>query len=247
MALIACHDAAFAYDGATVVGGLHFEITQGDYLCIVGENGSGKSTLLKGLLRLLRPSAGEVWTDASLNMNDIGYLPQHTAAPKDFPASVYEVVLSGRLNRRGLWPFYTAADKQAAKAYLQDMGMYDLRRQCFRELSGGQQQRVLMARALCAARKAIFLDEPAAGLDPAATRELYRHINTINRASDMTVVMVSHDIPYAAAYAKHILHIGSTQMFFGTAAEYVKSEAGARFCALADLEICKEDRESQTG
>ncbi|MCL1854856.1 MAG: ATP-binding cassette domain-containing protein, partial [Clostridia bacterium] len=93
MRLIACKDAAFAYEGHTVVSGLNFTVNSGDYLCVVGENGSGKSTLMKGLLRLKSPSAGSVEFADGLRASEIGYLPQQTAAQKDFPASVYEVVL----------------------------------------------------------------------------------------------------------------------------------------------------------
>jgi len=118
MALIACRDAAFGYEGKAVVSGLEFAVESGQYLCIVGENGSGKSTLIKGLLRLIPPIAGSVETGDGLTSADIGYLPQQTAAQQDFPASAYEVVLSGRLSMRGIRPFYTRQDKAAANEYL---------------------------------------------------------------------------------------------------------------------------------
>ncbi|MDR2535371.1 MAG: metal ABC transporter ATP-binding protein, partial [Treponema sp.] len=173
MTLITCQDAAFAYEGNTVIRELSFEVRQGDYLCIVGENGSGKSTLLKGLLGLIPPQKGRVLLGEPLKPNEIGYLPQYKAPQKDFPAGVYEVVLSGRQGSRGILPFYAAADKQAAEENLNRLGIGDLRNKCYRELSGGQQQRVMLARAFCAARKLLLLDEPAAGLDPLATAELY--------------------------------------------------------------------------
>lgn len=185
MALISCRDASFSYDGNTAVSGLSFEVHGGDYLCIVGENGSGKSTLVRGLLRLKAPVAGSVLMGDGLKPNEVGYLPQQTAAQKDFPAGVYEVVLSGRLGRRGILPFYSRADKAAAEENIERLGIAGLRNRCYRELSGGQQQRVLLARALCATKKVLLLDEPAAGLDPVGTRELYRIIEkiTAKRAS----------------------------------------------------------------
>jgi zinc transport system ATP-binding protein len=229
MALITCRDAAFAYEGITVVWDITFEVESGDYVCIVGENGSGKSTLLKGLLRLKSPVRGSVLNGDGLKARDIGYLPQHTAARMDFPAGVYEVVLSGRLSTRGLKPFYGRADRAAAEENMERLGVAELRNTCYRELSGGQQQRVLLARALCAAGKMLCLDEPAAGLDPVVSQNLYGLLEKINRETGLAIVMVSHDIPAALKYAKHILHIKNTQVFFGAPEDYPDSRAGNTF------------------
>ncbi len=229
MALITCRNAAFAYEGSTAVEGLDFEVVNGMYLCVVGENGSGKSTLMKGLLRLKPPSQGSVSTGDGLLPNEIGYLPQQTAAQKDFPASVFEVVLSGRLNSRGIRPFYSKKDREIAEQNLKRLGMETFRNRCYRELSGGQQQRVLLARALCATKKALLLDEPAAGLDPVVTQELYELIKRVNRELGVTILMVSHDIDCAVRYASHILHLANRQLFFGKTEDYLKTEIGIRF------------------
>jgi zinc transport system ATP-binding protein len=229
MALITCRDAAFAYEGIPAVWDINFEVEPGDYLCIVGENGSGKSTLLRGLLRLKAPVRGNVFAGGGLKAREIGYLPQHTAARMDFPAGVCEVVLSGRLGMRGLKPFYTKADKAAAEENMERLGVADLRSRCYRELSGGQRQRVLLARALCSAVKMLCLDEPAAGLDPLGSRDLYNLLEKINRGTGLTIIMVSHDIPAALTYASRILHIKNTQLFWGTPAEYLKSPAANTF------------------
>lgn len=229
MALITCRDASFAYEGSTVVSSLNFEVHSGDYLCVVGENGSGKSTLIKGLLRLKVPQSGSVLAGDGLRPNEIGYLPQQTAVQKDFPASAYEVVLSGRLNTLGILPFYSRADKAIVEKNIQRLGIGNLRNKCYRELSGGQQQRVLLARAFCAAKKALLLDEPAAGLDPVIRQEIYRLIEKINRETGITVIMVSHDIRSAVEYASHILHLKNTQVFFGRTEDYVKSSIGISF------------------
>jgi zinc transport system ATP-binding protein len=229
MALITCQDVSFAYEGAVAVSGLAFAVNSGDYLCIVGENGSGKSTLVKGLLRLIKPAKGNILTGDGLRANEIGYLPQQTAAQKDFPASVYEVVLSGCLSRRGLRPFYTKRDKADAVDNMDLLGIDVLRNRCYRDLSGGQQQRVLLARALCATRKILLLDEPAAGLDPVVTGEFYRMIKKINAQSRITIIMVSHDIHSAVENASHILHLRNAQVFFGTAAEYRETDIGKYF------------------
>lgn len=229
MALIICQDASFAYDGNTVVSNLNFEINRGDYLCIVGENGSGKSTLIKGLLRLKTPQNGSILMGDGLNANEIGYLPQQTAAQKDFPASAYEVVLSGRLSARGMRPFYSRADKNTAEENIERLGIANLRNRCYRELSGGQQQRVLLARALCATKKVLLLDEPVSGLDPVVTQELYLLIQKINRETGITIIMVSHDIHSAVKYAGYILHLRNRQIFYGNTEDYLKSSIGTKF------------------
>ena len=99
MALIKCENVSIGYEGQTVVKDLNFQIASGDYLCIVGENGSGKSTLVKSLLGLKSVEKGQIIFGDGLRQTEIGYLPQQTDVQKDFPASVYEVVVSGRLNR----------------------------------------------------------------------------------------------------------------------------------------------------
>lgn len=229
MALIRCENVSIGYEGQTVVKDLSFQIDAGDYLCIVGENGSGKSTLVKSLLGLKSVEKGQIVFGDGLRQNEIGYLPQQTDVQKDFPASVYEVVLSGRLNSRGIRPFYTSADKKTAFEKMKMLGIEDLSRQCFRDLSGGQKQRVLLARALCATKTLLLLDEPVTGLDPIVTAEFYELIQRINKESGIAVVMVSHDIESAVKYATHILHLQEKVLFFGTAGAYQKSRVGQTF------------------
>lgn len=229
MSLIKCENVSIGYEGQTVVKNLDFTIEKGDYLCIVGENGSGKSTLVKSLLGLKNVEKGRITFGDGLKQKEIGYLPQQTDAQKDFPASVYEVVLSGRLNSRGLHPFYTSHDKREALEKMDLLGIRDLERQCFRDLSGGQKQRVLLARALCATKSLLLLDEPVTGLDPIVTGEFYELIRRVNRDSGIAVVMVSHDIESAVKDATHILHLQETALFFGTTGDYRKSGIGRTF------------------
>lgn len=115
MSLLTCRHLSVSYDGKAVLSDLNFSVDEGDYLGIVGENGAGKSTLVKALLRLKKISGGEIVTADGFKPTEIGYLPQQTPVQKDFPASVWEVVLSGRLNRCGMYPFYRKSDKEDAE------------------------------------------------------------------------------------------------------------------------------------
>ena len=227
MPQIICENAALGYDGKPIVTGLNFTVNSGDYLCIVGENGSGKSTLMKTILNLTPPLAGSIRMEG-LRPTEIGYLPQQTQVQRDFPASVREIVLSGCQGRCGLRPFYNRAEKRLAEQNIRKMQLDALAGRCYRELSGGQQQRVLLARALCATRKMLLLDEPVSGLDPKVTEELYGLIEQLNREDGITILMISHDIAAALRYASHILHIGDA-VFFGTKQAYLESPQGQLF------------------
>lgn len=229
MALLECRDLSFAYDGREVLSGVNFAVEKGDYLSIVGENGSGKSTLMRGLLGLKKPSGGEIILSDGLKPTEIGYLPQQSDTQRDFPASVYEVVLSGCLNSLGSRLHYGRAERNRAEANIERMGIEDIKNASYQELSGGQQQRVLLARALCATKKLLLLDEPVTGLDPIATQELYNLIKLINLCDGISVIMVSHDIHEAVRYATKILHLGHTQLFFGSASDYRDSSLARRF------------------
>ena len=219
-----CKDVTLGYENKVVAKNLNFKIDQGDYLCVVGENGTGKSTLIKTLLGLIKPLNGEVIANVQgKNHKGVGYLPQQTQAQKDFPASVWEVVLSGVLNNDHRCPFYNKKDKAEAEKNMEKLNILDLKKRCYRELSGGQQQRVLLARALCATDSVLILDEPVTGLDPAASMEFYETIKDLNKKENVTIIMVSHDIKNALNYATHILHLEQENDFFGTVEEYKKS------------------------
>lgn len=229
MAILTAKELRFAYDGKTVLEGVNFALPKGSYLCVVGENGSGKSTLVKGLLGLKAPDGGSIVFGEGLKPTEIGYLPQQTQLQRDFPASVWEVVLSGCLNSLGRRLHYGPAERERAELNLERMGIEELKNRSYQELSGGQQQRVLLARALCATKKLLLLDEPVTGLDPIATGEMYNLIKLVNLCDGITVVMVSHDIHAAVRYATHILHLGQKQLYFGSAAAYKESAQARRF------------------
>ena len=227
MALLTCENVALGYDGHAVLSDIGFQVNAGDYLCIVGENGSGKSTLMKTILGLQKPIGGRIVFGEGLRQTEIGYLPQQTALQKDFPATVREIVLSGCQARIGKRPFYRREEKLLARQNMERMNLADLSGRCYRELSGGQQQRVLLARALCATRRMLVLDEPVAGLDPKVTAEMYALIRKLNREDGITVMMISHDLAAALQEATHILHVGH-DFFFGTKEAYLSSPVAKR-------------------
>ncbi len=226
MPLISVKDAAFAYDRQIVLSKVSFDVNPGDYLCVVGENGSGKSTLMKGLLRLVKPVKGSITLSDGLTQDEIGYLPQQNLTQRDFPASVKEVVESGIRSRR---LFLNKEDKERAEAMMDLMEISPLKHRSFMELSGGQRQRVLLARALCATRKLLLLDEPTAGLDPVVARELYKTIEKINKENNIAIIMITHDVHTAALYATHMLHLQQTPLFYGKPDEYLNTYHGQCF------------------
>ena len=237
MAQIECKDVSVKYESQEVLKDISFSIEAGDYLCIVGENGSGKSTLVKTILGLESAKTGEVIFGDNLNKNEIGYLPQQTQAQKDFPASVYEVVLSGCLNSRGMNPFYSYKDKKLANEMIKSLGIENIKKKSFRELSGGQQQRVLLARALCATKKIIILDEPITGLDPTVTREMYNLIKEINKKYQMTIIMVHHDINQAINYSDEIIAMKDGKILFQGVPEEVITSASLKSLYDYDLSV----------
>jgi len=241
LALIECNSLTVSYENRTVLDNLSFSVEKGDYLSVIGENGSGKTTLLSVLLGLKKPQKGEILFGDGLRPDRIGYLPQQKAVQKDFPASVYEVVLSGCLNKRGLRPFYSGEEKKKALAVMEQLGITNLKDSCYRQLSGGQQQRTLLARALCAASELLILDEPTTGLDPVATAELYRLIDEVNQKGT-AIVMVTHDIREAVGHSKHVLHLHRDSIFFGNTCCYLECEDCRRLLAEED-----ENRQGKEG
>ena len=205
MAILTAKNLAVGYERQPVLKNINFQIEEGDYFCIVGENGSGKTTLMKTILGLLPPVEGSIEVGQGLMKNQIGYLPQQSDVQRDFPATVYEIVLSGCQNSlKGF--FYSKAQKKMAFENIEKMGISHLKNKCYRQLSGGQQQRVLLARALCATTKVLLLDEPVAGLDPNVTKEMYELIGQLN-SQGLTVIMISHDLENVKKYATAIFDV----------------------------------------
>ena len=228
MPLLECSHLVLGYPGRLLTDDLSFSLDERQCLCILGENGSGKSTLVRTLLHLQPPLGGTIRLGNGLSPKEIGYLPQQTAVQRDFPATVLEVVLSGFIGHLGWRVFYGRKEKEAARRQMARLGVDGLEKQSFRELSGGQRQRVLLARALCAARRLLLLDEPTAGLDPAMQVEMYRLVQSLCEEDGMGIIMVSHDLHEAVGHATHILHM-APKPFWGTREDYLKKASESRF------------------
>ena len=229
MSQIICKNLSIGYEKHHIIDeNINFSIDKGDYLCIVGENGAGKSTLMKTLLNLIPAISGEIIYGDGLKKNEIGYLPQQTDVQRDFPCSCFEIVLSGFEGQKGIRPFFTKKEKEDALSNMAKMGIIDFKNKCYNELSGGQQQRVLLARALCATKKILLLDEPVAGLDPKVSNDMYNLIDSLNKKDQITIIMITHDVSIALDYANKILHVGHT-IFFGTKDEYKTTELGKSY------------------
>ncbi len=213
MAQLICENLTLGYNSNIVLENISFSVEKGDYLCIIGENGSGKTTLMKTILRLQKPLEGRIFTSDGVLPDEIGYLPQQTQVQRDFPASVWEIVLSGCQSRCGKRPFYNKEEKRLAQEAMKRMEIEALAKRCYRELSGGQQQRVLLARALCAAQKMLLLDEPVSGLDPSVTQEMYELIEQLHK-DGITIMMITHDVDAAKKYATKILKVQDKSALF---------------------------------
>ncbi len=194
----------FSYPQETVLEDVTFQISSNDFVAIVGPNGGGKTTLLKLILGLCQPDKGSVSVFGSRPhrvRKRIGYMPQHSNVDPQFPATVMDVALMGRLGcRRG--PF-GRADKSAARTALEKVGIDNLSSRTFASLSGGQRQRVLIARALASEPELLLLDEPTANLDIGVEEELLGYLAKVSK--QMTVVLVSHDLGFVSSYVQRVV------------------------------------------
>lgn len=218
--VLECKNLAIGYENRIVLRDLNFTINEGEYVCLFGDNGSGKSTLVKTILGLIPKSRGEINFAKDISQRSIGYLPQHNENLADFPASVYEVVRSGCLNRTGFRPFYNKQEAKRTRDMMKVLEISDLENRSYSELSGGQQQRVLLARALCATDKLLVLDEPFTGLDATTAKNLHEALSKINKELGVTLIIVSHFIEDLLKYSTKVIHLSQDCLFCGKPEEY---------------------------
>lgn len=218
--MIKLNNISLGYDNNIVIKDMSLNIEKGSYVAVVGENGSGKSTLIKGILGLIKPKRGNIEYD--INKSDIGYLPQKNEDNNSFPASVYEIVISGCLNNLGLRPFYNKKEKELVSTTLKELNIYSLKNKSYNELSGGQKQRVLLARAITSGKKVLVLDEPVTGLDYNSLKDLYNLIDKLNKKG-MTIIMISHDVDKMIEHATHILYIKKNSYSYSKTIDFVNN------------------------
>ena len=218
--LIEIKNLSLGYDGNIVLHNINLNIKENDFICVVGPNGSGKSTLIKGILGLIKPIKGNI-NFYHLKPEFIGYMPQESKIDSNFPASVFEIVLSGTLNRLGLRAFYRKKEKQIALDKLKLLNITDLKDKNFSDLSGGQRQKVLLARSLCSTSKLLILDEPSNNLDSKSKKETYEIIKDLNKNHNITVIMITHDLDHNNLIGNKILSLRD-EVFYGSTEEFVK-------------------------
>jgi zinc transport system ATP-binding protein len=205
-AAIVVKDLWFSYDGHPVLEDVNLSIPQGDFVSVVGPNGGGKTTLLKLMLGLLRPSRGDVRVFGATPEEArprIGYMPQHAQLDPQFPATVMDVALMGRLGHGRPFGLYSKRDKEIASKALDQVGLDRVMKKPFASISGGQRQRLFIARALACEPELLLLDEPTANLDLVMEGDLYELLQTLNQR--LTIVMVSHDIGFVSEVVKSVM------------------------------------------
>ncbi len=195
------------YENEKIINNISFSVEEKDFIIVVGKNGAGKSTLIKGILGLIKPMSGEIVFDESLNKKHIGYMPQETKVDGAFPASVMEIVLSGRINKMGKRPFYNKEDKAEAIKALKILNILDIKNKSFCDLSGGQRQKTLLARSLCATDKLLILDEPSNNLDNTSREEFYLLLMKLNKELGISIIMISHDVDIDKMLGNKLLRI----------------------------------------
>jgi len=203
--VIRFEDVWVRYDHVPVLEAINLSVLRGDYLAILGPNGGGKTTLLKTALGLVAPWRGKVTVlgqPPAKARGKIGYVPQHARYDKDFPISVWDIVLMGRLSNRGGMPGYSKEDREIATEALRAVDMLDYRQRQINDLSGGQRQRVFIARALAVRPQILLLDEPTAGIDMKVQTNLYDLLAELNR--DITIVIVTHDIGVVSSRVRRV-------------------------------------------
>lgn len=204
------------FNGISVLDDVTLSVKEHDFLGIIGPNGGGKTTLLKVILGLIKPTKGKVeilGKSPRRSRSKIGYVPQYSLYDRQFPISVWDVVLMGRNGSVGLFRRYAQTDKERALESLQTVGMTEHRDRQIGKLSGGEQQRVLIARALVTDPKILLLDEPTASVDPAMQTEFYEILDELKHR--MAIVLVSHDISAVSVYVDKIACLNRELFYHG--------------------------------
>lgn len=221
------HGVWFGYDRTPVLEDVSVRVATGEFVALVGPNGSGKSTLLRILLGSLRPERGTVRIfgadPASFDERwRIGYVPQRPTLASEVPATVEEIVTSGRLARRGWWRPLTSADRAAVSHAIESVGLREMAGKPVNTLSGGQQQRAFIARAFASEPQLLVLDEPVAGVDAESQRRFSDSLTHLIREHDAAVLLVSHELSAVAAIVDRVIVLKRRVLFDGTPSDLVR-------------------------
>lgn len=214
MPIIEINNLSFGYTKENTLENINLTVNEKDFLAIIGPNGGGKSTLLKLMLGLHKPNSGEIKileSKPSKNLSKIGYVPQNTNINIDFPIKVVEVVMMGHVGHKRPLIGYKKEETACAMGALAQVGMADFAEKKIGALSGGQRQRVMIARALCAHPKILFLDEPTSNIDAEGQRQIYDLLKALNKS--ITIIVVSHDISVILEYADKVAYINKKLSF----------------------------------
>lgn len=203
-AAITVTDLSFYYQSSVILKNTSFQIDSGEFIGIIGPNGGGKTTLLKLLMGFMKPASGKIEIHGAPQEKQMAYVPQTVRFDPQFPISVFEVVLSGRLSHLPWHGRYSQKDKQLASEALNQVGLSkELHSKAYGKLSGGQAQRVLIARALVSQPQILLLDEPTASVDPQAEADIYQLLNSLK--GTMTILMVTHNLKTAISQVERVL------------------------------------------
>ena len=214
-AIIRLDHVWFSYGNDHVLRDVSLAIQSGDFVGVIGPNGGGKTTLLRLMLGVLEPARGSVELLGGAPRKtrmQVGYVPQETSSNILFPISVFDVVLMGKMGKRGLFHSFTKEDREHAKETLSELNIYPLKNKNIGDLSGGQRQKVLLARALVGKPRILFLDEPTASIDTQGQDEIYEHMRVLNDGGT-TVLLVTHNVGAVSSYIKSIACV-SREVFF---------------------------------
>jgi zinc transport system ATP-binding protein len=222
-------DVSFSYNGNPILQDISFDVDEGEYLGIIGPNGGGKTTLFKVILGLLKPQTGEVRIfgeplESFKRRHLIGYVPQKSLSDYYFPATVEEVVRSGRTARLGLFKRFSKDDALAIERVMEVTDVAGLKGRLIGQLSGGERQRVFIARALASGPKILILDEPDVGVDVTAQEKFYSFLEELNSGSGITILLISHDIDVVAHQAKTILCLNRRLVCHGPPRDFITEE-----------------------
>ena len=219
MNLIEIKNLTTTYNGHTAIKDVSFNVEKGEYICLIGENGSGKSTLIKTIVGLNKKDSGEIIKH--IEPEKISYLAQNNLTDLDFPATAKEIIMTG-VQKHGVLPFYNKDDHKKFEEICELLGIRNFVNRQIGQLSGGQRQRIMLARALIRKPELLILDEPCSGLDVNITKEFYEILNKLNKQSDLTIIMATHDLDEVENESARVICMATTVKFDGNIKDWRK-------------------------